>query len=84
MAGNVSHLSLGSTRPAGSAAHVVERMIMRMSEAPTPEDERRRLAPGIAAAMHNVRHADALTPPSRRRRWSLPSDREQSSEDDTR
>ncbi len=79
----MSHLSHGSMRPADSAVHVDERMITRMSETNT-DDQQRPVAPGIAAAMHNVRNADALTPPAQRRRWSLPSDRAQSSEDDAR
>lgn len=67
-------------RPAASAPDVGERMITRMSE--TTDDQQRRLAPGIAAAMRNVRHPEALTPPERRRRWNLPSDRGASSETD--
>lgn len=46
-------------------------MITRMSET---HDEQRRLAPGIAAAMRNVRNASTLSQHPRRHRWTLPSD----------
>ncbi len=48
-------------------------MITRMSD--TPDDNQRRLAPGIARAMRDVRNAPELSRRNRHR-WSLPSDRE--------
>ncbi len=49
-------------------------MITRMSD--TPEQS---VAPGIAAAMRNVRNAGQLSH-RHRHRWNLPSDRERTDE----
>ena len=44
--------------------------------------EEQTVAPGIAAAMRNVRNADQLSQ-RHRHRWNLPSDREQHTEGST-
>ena len=53
-------------------------MITRMSET----NDEQAIAPGIAAAMRNVRNAPELSQ-RHRHRWNLPSDREANSEADT-
>lgn len=70
---------LSRTRTGPSHPTRRERMLTRMSE-PHTDNEQRPVAPGIAAAMRNVRNAAMLSQHPRRHRWNLPSDREARSE----